>query len=70
MVSNHSYAPGDFAFGLSPPLWRPQIAIDPKKVDNSRIHFTLHYGFLFFENYLDTLIVHFLRHIFNKKIGG
>jgi hypothetical protein len=25
---NHSYAPGDFIFGLSPPLWRPQIAIE------------------------------------------
>jgi hypothetical protein len=25
---NGFYAPGDYAFGLSPPLWRPQIAIE------------------------------------------
>ena len=29
MVSTHSHAPGDFAFGSSPALWRPQNAIDP-----------------------------------------
>ena len=29
MISTHSHAMGDFAFGLSPPLWRPQNAINP-----------------------------------------
>jgi len=29
MVSTHSHAMGDFAFGLSPPLWRHQNATNP-----------------------------------------
>ena len=37
----HSDAPGDFAIGSSPPLWRPQIAIE--RIPSSNSEFTLLY---------------------------